>query len=126
MKILLSIAILLLMISCSGNRSSDGILSQEKMEDVLWDVIEASSFTEQFIKRDSLKDAALEDMKFQQQIFQQHKVTKEEFYKSYKYYTVRPDLMSTILDTIIARSQRDRMSVLERGAGGGKIKSGEK
>jgi hypothetical protein len=95
-----------------------GILGKEKMQAVMWDIIGANSFTEQFIKRDSLKNAVVENMKMQQKIFSMHNITKEDFYKSYNYYCSQPDLMRTLLDSIVARGERDRIKMIEIHSGG--------
>lgn len=111
-KPFLFVFLIMHLFSCANEASSEGILSKNKMELVLWDFIKADVFTEQFIKKDSLKNAAVENMKLQQQIFEIHKVTREEFYKSYTYYTNRTDLMKTILDSITVKGERSRSEMI--------------
>ncbi|MFZ4057698.1 MAG: DUF4296 domain-containing protein [Ferruginibacter sp.] len=88
------------------------LLPKEKMEAILWDIIQADAFTEQFVKRDSSKNAAAENVKLQQQIFLLHQVSKDNFYTSYTYYVARPDEIKIILDSIAAKSERDRMPMV--------------
>jgi hypothetical protein len=83
-------------------------LSIEKMQEVMWDIIEADVFTDRFIKKDSLKNASVENMKLQNKIFALHKVTRADYYESYEYYTVHADLMKVILDSMSAKAERDR------------------
>ena len=80
----------------------------------MWDVIQADVFTEQFIKKDSLRNPSLENMQLQNKIFAIHKVTKVDFYKSYDYYMTHSDQMKNILDSITARAERDRSKMLEQ------------
>ena len=115
MKVLIPVILIFLLWGCSnkGNTQPD-ILNKDKMAAVLWDIMRANSFTELYIKKDSLKNATLENMKLQQQIFTIHNVSKEAFYKSYNYYSLQPDQMRVILDSIAARSERNRIQVYQQ------------
>ncbi len=86
-----------------------GILKPAVMQKVMWDVLRADAFTFDFIKRDSSKRPEAENVKLQQQIFAIHKISKEEFYKSYNFYKVHPDLMQPILDSMITKATRDKL-----------------
>lgn len=110
MKVLIPVILIFLQWGCSdkGNKQP-GILNKDKMAAVLWDIMRANSFTELYIKKDSLKNATFENMKLQQQIFTLHNVSREAFYKSYNYYSLQPDQMRVILDSITARSERNRI-----------------
>ena len=115
MKVLIPVILIFLQWGCSnkGNTQPD-ILNKDKMAAVLWDIMRANSFTELYIKKDSFKNATLENMKLQQQIFTIHHVSKEAFYKSYNYYSLQPDQMRVILDSIAARSERNRIQVYQQ------------
>lgn len=107
--------LLFCILGCSNNRRKfSGILPKEKMQAVLWDIIGADVFTEQFIKKDSLKTPSIENMQLQNKIFAIHKITKVDFYKSYDYYTAHADQMRIILDSITAKAERDRTKMLEK------------
>ncbi|CAN5421070.1 hypothetical protein BH11BAC3_BH11BAC3_36160 [soil metagenome] len=120
MKRLITVLLIYLIAGCNNNSdvSSSGIITKEKMEVVMRDIIQASSFTEQFIKKDTLKNSYVENMKLQQRIFLLHHITKEEFYKSYNFYSSQPELRRPILDSIIAMGERKRMDMLEEHSGG--------
>jgi hypothetical protein len=110
--------VLLGLLSCGGGRGgSSGILSREKMQAVMWDIIAADVLTDRFIKKDSSKNAAAENMQLKNKIFALHKVTREDYYKSYDYYIAHSDLMKVILDSMAAKAERERMKILERHAG---------
>ena len=96
--------------SCKDkNALPAGILSKEKMQVVLWDVIRAEAFTNNYIKRDTTKNKnlVLEDAKLQHQVFAINNVTKDEFYTSYDYYRMHPDLLLAVLDSIDAINSRE-------------------
>lgn len=107
------IAAFIIFISClAGCKSRDevpsGILKFDKMQAVLWDVIQAEALTTQFKKKDSLINAPLENVKLQQQIFAEHQTSKEEFYKSYQYYSQRIQVMRSMLDSITTVAERNK------------------
>jgi hypothetical protein len=111
------IGIVIILIFCvEGCRKSNdlpvGILKNDKMQAVLWDVILAEAYTTQYIKKDSLKNDSLENAKFQQEIFAIHNITKKEFYDSYQYYTIHAELMRTLLDSLTVKGEREKEKVL--------------
>ena len=91
---------------CSESKLPSGILEPEKMQAVYWDYISADVFSNEFIRKDSSKNAALENKKLQEQIFRLHKISKETFYKSYDYYLNHQLLMKDMLDTMLVRQQK--------------------
>lgn len=109
-------------IGCSDvDKAPSNLLAKEKMQLVMWDLLEANSFTQRYIKMDSLKNPAIENLQMQQQIFQLHKVSKEDFYKSYDYYSSHPDQMRILLDSIVAIGERNKINMIElQHSGGGK------
>src|SRR4051794_21987338 len=122
-KVFLGAALLLGLLGCGGRRgNSSGILSTEKMQAVMWDIIEADVFTDQFIRKDSAKHAATENMQLKNKIFALHKITREDYNKSYDYYLAHSDLMKVILDSMSAKAERNRMKMLERHVGNKGVK----
>jgi hypothetical protein len=96
--------------SCSPkNTLPDDVIEPGKMQDVFWDYIRADIYTTDFIKRDTSKNALLENIKLQKAIFRQHNITKEQFYKSYTYYVSKPELMKAIIDSMVAHHSRDQL-----------------
>ncbi len=83
------------------------------MQAVLWDVIKADAFTTGFIKKDSAKDAVQENLKLQQKIFTIHHISKQDFYTSYDYYKLNPDLFKIMMDSMIAKAERDKQKNLK-------------
>ncbi|WP_462254813.1 DUF4296 domain-containing protein [Ferruginibacter sp.] len=87
-----------------------GILKPAKMQSVLWDVLREDAFTNDFIKKDSTKKPEAESVKLQQRIFAIHKVTKAEFYGSYKFYLSHTELLQPLLDSMIAKAEKNKYS----------------
>lgn len=109
MKLFISLLTVSFLLSC-GNKNGipKGVLKQEKMQAVLWDVLRADAFTYQFITKDSAKKPEVEMAKLQQQIFATHKTTREEFYKSYDFYKTHPEIIQPMLDSMINKYTRDK------------------
>ena len=112
MKYLIPAALLILLYSCKGkNDLPQGVLQPPKMQEVFWDFVRADVYISDYTKHDSTKNPAIENLRLQNSIFKLHHVTKEEFYKSYTYYSNHKDLMTTLIDSIVAKKQRDTSRV---------------
>ena len=100
----------LIVLNSCGNKDEipRGILKPDKMQTVLWDVIKADVFTTEFIKNDTTKNAAVENLKLQQQIFAIHKISKADFYNSYDYYQTNTTVFKTMLDSLIKKMGRNK------------------
>jgi hypothetical protein len=109
MRITILLAGLALIISCNNkDKLPGGILKPDKMQAVLWDVIKADVFTTEFIKKDSTKNAAAENLKLQQQIFAMHKISKADFYESYDYYKSNTEEFKKVVDSMVIRAERNK------------------
>src|ERR1700722_648605 len=77
---------------CSDkNNVPSGILSREKMEDVLWDMIQADQYSTVYLAKGSAKiNTKMEMLRLYDQVFRLHEVSREEFRKSYQYYLDHP------------------------------------
>ena len=108
--------------ACSNDKSiPSGILSQDKMTGVLWDMIEADQYAQIIAKDTALVDSAdlnlkLENLRLYEQVFQLHHVTRDEFHKSYKYYMDHPDLTQVLFDSLITKGNRLRSEAYSRPA----------
>ena len=112
MKYLVFTLLIFFIISCTGkNGTPASVLGKEKMQAVMWDMIRADAFTDQFIKIDASKNSVLENIKLQNAIFSIHKVTRSEYYKSYDYYISHSDLIRGVLDSMSAKAERDRPEI---------------
>lgn len=108
--------ILLIFISgCSAKTGSPAdILPEQQMEKVVWDVMQADEFVNQYLARDSSKNSKIERMKLYQQIFKLHHVSEKQFSSSFKYYSSRPDILKVMFDSLGARADRERQNVFKK------------
>ncbi|MCS3802054.1 DUF4296 domain-containing protein [Niastella sp. OAS944] len=101
-------AIALCVISCTDkDKIPSGVLPKDKMEKVLWDMIQAERYRDTFV-RDSANDLKKETFKLYAQVFEIHQISKDEFVKSYKFYMSRPDIARAMFDTLATRANRRR------------------
>jgi phosphorylcholine metabolism protein LicD len=100
-------------VACTRKKDMSGdIIIKEKMQAILWDIFQADAFTEQYIKKDSSKNPALENARLQQQIFSIHKVSRQDFQRSYLFYKTHPTEMKILLDSISAKAERERNTMM--------------
>ncbi len=105
------------LLSCKS-KLPDGVIEQKKMEKVLWDILKADTYARSHISKDSTKNVQIENAKMQQQIFVLHKISKENFYKSYYYYFANADLIKPLLDSITNNSNKEKYSKYTTGQQG--------
>ena len=91
--------------SCKESTPS-GIIKSQKMQEILWDVLKADALSQELVKNDSSRSIATENVRLTNKVFSIHNITKEQFEKSYSYYTQHPDIMQIMLDSINARQMR--------------------
>ena len=95
----------LFFVSCFGkNRVPRGILSHEKMQAVLWDMLRADEFVGVYIlAKDTSLNKKQESALMFDQVLRIHKCSREEFKKSLLFYQSHPAVFKVVLDSIYAR-----------------------
>ena len=103
-KFILIFLLLAALVSCKER--ANGILPQSKMSAVLLDYVKVDNYAFDHLRRDSSVNDTVAAIKMQQQVFEKHKVSKEDFERSINYYTEHPKLFEVIIDTVISRQLR--------------------
>jgi hypothetical protein len=104
-----------LLFSCSNKQPPEGkMLSGDKMQAVMWDILQAEAYTEYYLKKDSTKNLFLQNAALQKKIFSIHQVSKDDFLKTYDYYSNHSNDMRILLDSISAKAERQRNKMMER------------
>jgi hypothetical protein len=97
----------LVLFSCSGrNKVPSGIIKQNEMQSVLWDVIRAQALSEEIARKDSSVKEVVETQMLTKKVFEIHKITPGAFDSSYSWYTGHPEIMRIIFDSMNAQNQR--------------------
>jgi hypothetical protein len=87
----------------------EDILPRERMETIVWQLMEADQYTNMLIIKDSTQKTNLQArLKLYQKIFDLNKITENDFKKSYMFYMGRPDLNKRLFDSITAKAGRQR------------------
>lgn len=68
----------------------------------MWDMIRADQFLANFVfSRDTTVNKVAESQSLYAKIFAIHQITEAEFRRSYEYYSTRPKLMKTLMDSVV-------------------------
>ena len=107
-KISLILFLPVVLLACSGkNTVPKGILSKEKMQTVLWDLLRADDFNTNYVlSKDSTLDKKSESTMLYEQVFSIHQCSREEFSNSLSFYQSHPSLFKIILDSLYAKQSR--------------------
>lgn len=99
---LLIVLLIFFTVGCKNKNGVPGsVLPRKKMQLVLWDMMRADQFlTDYVLNKDSSLKRTNESLKYYQQIFAIHKISKEEFQHSLSFYKSHPILLKEIMDSI--------------------------
>jgi hypothetical protein len=86
--------------SCARD-SKPQYLSQNKMKEVMWDMIRADQYVSEFLIKDSTKKKKPELAKLYDEIFHLHGITEQQFKQSLDHYSSNPNLFRPIIDSIV-------------------------
>ena len=102
-------------LSCSSKvDDKEQILNEDKMANVLYDVLLAESFVESYLMKDTTlnKDSLLKvEM---DKVLKVYGISSSSFSKSYLYYKAHPLQLETVLDSAHERAVRGRTDVFIR------------
>lgn len=103
MRIFLFIILSVFVTGCTRDKKiPKGILSQNEMRKIMWDLMRADAYVSDFIMKDSTRkhDQKAESIILYEQVFDMHATTREAFVKSRDFYESRPDLLKVITDSL--------------------------
>jgi hypothetical protein len=93
--------------ACSnGEPVPENVMPPKKMEAVLWDAILADETADYYVQKDSSVNVLAKHVDMYQQLFQIHKITKEDFKRSLRFYEKHPLLLRPIFDSLQKKSER--------------------
>ena len=101
MRFFLFISLIFFTVGCIQDKKiPKGVLPQNEMRKIMWDLIRADAYVSAFIMKDSTKDQKTESAILYEKIFDIHSTTRETFKKSLAFYESRPDLFKAISDSL--------------------------
>ena len=100
MRYLFFFLVIFALVACSGRKKVPAdILDQPKMTSVISDILIADAVAFEKNSHDSTINIKSLSPVYYRQIFLLHKISKDDFFKSYNYYLNHPDLLKVILDS---------------------------
>ena len=104
--------LLLLMVwlfaSCGSSTVPSDIIPGDKMETIIWQLMQADEYVNNIVARDASKKSSTERMKIYQQVFDLNKTSMSDFKRSYQFYMAHPDITKIIFDSIATKAGRQR------------------
>ncbi len=91
-----------------------GIIPPEEMKMIVWDLMRADEPAFKLTLDSSINTIANKEMVMYRTVFAIHKISKEDFYKSYAYYEAHPDLHKEMLDSLQTYANRQQMKQYTR------------
>ena len=107
--VVLCISFLLFMQMSCNNGPSKAVIPIDSMKLIMWDMMKADEVFIRKLVADTNATKNKEDVKLYETVFRIHKISKDRFFESYRYYEAHPLLMKEIVDSIDAKSNRERI-----------------
>lgn len=109
MRFFLFINLLILSFGCiRNNKIPKDVIPQNEMRLIMWDLMRADAYVNDFVMKDSTLDKKTESAKLYEKIFVIHATTQEIFKKSLAFYQSRPDLFKVISDSLKTDEKRSQ------------------
>jgi hypothetical protein len=99
----------LIQASCLSHQESDKLLNPQKMTAVLSDYLKSEIYIHDFLTADSALRDSFEMAVAQERIFSKHGVSKEQFVRSFEYYSEHGAEFLPIIDSLLVRTGQDRI-----------------
>ena len=101
MRICLFFILAIFFSECVGkDKVPKGIIPQNEMRKLMWDMMRADAFVTDFIMKDTTRNQKTESAILYEKIFSIHATTEDVFRKSLIFYQSRPDLLKVITDSL--------------------------
>jgi hypothetical protein len=113
MRIAACFLISFFLIGCANKgKVPSGIIPKDEMSRILWDMVQADQYSEVYLVKDSThKNVKMETLKLYQEVFQLHRVSLDDFRKSFHFYLDHPDMIRGLLDTALSRGNSQRSEI---------------
>jgi len=111
MRFFCLLCVTIMMAACANDsKMPKDVIPQQKMKEVLFDVLRAQEYASTKYGFDTL--AVNKNMAVMlQQVFEIHKISKENFYDSFQYYEAHPDKNKELFDSLTAYTAQKRQDI---------------
>jgi hypothetical protein len=94
--------------ACTSGKVPGGIIPPDKMKAIVFDLTKSDVYVNNYVLKDSSLKTKDQHIKIYEQVFLIHNITKQDFYKSLKYYQQHPNINKTLFDSTEAYANRQR------------------
>lgn len=98
--------LLLMLLACNDNKLPKGVLKPDKMQRVLYDVMQADELVNLKYTADTSLNRLSQSVELYQAVFKIHRISGDDFKRSFTYYQNHPELLKPILDSLQKTTQR--------------------
>ncbi len=99
---------LVMMTACKGPSGlPSSILDYNEMKEIMWDMAQVDEFVMVYVHGTPQK-VKNENLLMYQKVFALHKVSNDEFVKSYSFYKSHPAQQKVLMDSLLQYSNRQR------------------
>jgi hypothetical protein len=107
--------IMLVLFSCAEKgKVPKGIIPPEEMKLIVWDLMRADEPAYKLKLDSSINTTNNKLMVMYNTVFAIHKISRNEFYKSYAYYEAHPDIHKEMMDSVQAFANRQQIKQYTR------------
>jgi hypothetical protein len=85
-----------------------GVLDNDSMKRVMWDLARADEFALNYLQRDTTLSLNEKTKELYAKVFSLHKITQQQFLESLRYYKADPEEMKELLDSLNTHANRMR------------------
>ena len=103
-----SILLFFIIISCSSGPVPKNILSPEKMQKIVYELMQTDEYLNTFVVKDSTADIKKKRSLFYGEIFKMNNTSRKEFYISYRYYQQHPNIQKALYDSLYEQATRKK------------------
>lgn len=105
------LVILFSILSCNTDKDiPKGILPPEKMQYIMWDMMQADGLVSYSF--DTMMRKPAKRMELYNTALNTHKLSQEEFRKNIQFYESRPDLLKIVFDSLQQMALRDTATIV--------------
>jgi hypothetical protein len=112
MRIAIFVISVFVLIACSSSPVPNGIIPPHKMKEIVFDLIQADEFINSFAVKDTTVNIKTRRITLYEQVFAIHRTSKDDFYKSYRYYQQHPDKNKVLFDSLYAVANRKKIEAV--------------
>ncbi len=99
-----------ILMGCTGReRTEKALLSFNKMDSIMWEMMAADVYFHDVLEKDSSKESLTLNAETQAAILKKYQVSRADYFATLDYYSARPNLFLPLLDSMLKRKlQEDR------------------